>query len=165
MRHRTRHIHKTLVEHVRSVLNTTDWLDEPPTNFPGVNTEPVTLVDYEPQYLGEVPAYNTVAVSLGDQGSDDDYQLGDWSKVVRIPLFVDVYPINEAIGVAIADDLKVGLVDLVLPISDYSTSPATATQGIIEIEDVTVERLQSTLLDKRSWRCVKATLNVYPNGE
>lgn len=165
MRHRTRHIHKTVVEHVRAVLDTNDWLESPPVNFAGLNTEPVTLIDYEPQYLGETPVYNTVAVSLGDEGSDDDFQLGDWGKVVRIPLFVDVYPINEPIGIAIADDLKVGLTDLVLPIKDFTTVPPGDTEGLIEMEDVMVEQLKSAVMDKRSWRCVKAVLVVYPNGE
>lgn len=164
MRHRTRHLHKTMLEHVRSILNATDWLEDPPVNFAAVNTDPVTLVDYEPQSAGMPIARNTVAVSLGPEGVDRAFELGNFASEVRIPLFVDIYPTDEVIGIAMADDLKAGLVEITLPLRDFSTEPPTATSGFVETEDVVVDLPDSaaTTLDKRSWRVVKAVLVFYP---
>lgn len=158
MRHRQRHLHKTIVEHIRTELD--DWI-----TTPGLFGGPiVTLLDYEPQEAGETPAYNTVSVSIGDQLEDKEEELGGGLYTCVYAVFIDIYPTNESVGVALADDIKVALTERVIPLLDYSTDPdGTESDEVIEFEQVMVEILPTatTTLDKRSWRCVKATAVAY----
>lgn len=155
MRHRQRHLHATLVKFVREQLDELGWINAP-VNF---GSTPVTVIDYEPQQAGETPAYNTVAVSIGDQGEDEAYEMGGLSSC-RYALFVDVYPEVEAIGVALAEDIKHMLVDRYVPLLDFNrVAGGEPTDEMIELESVMVEVIPTaaTTLDKRTWRAVKAT--------
>ena len=155
MRHRQRHLHRTIFTTVRDALDDAGWITAP-VNF---GTTPVTVIDYEPQQIGETPAYNTVAVSIGDQTADEEYELGGLMET-SYAVFVDIYPTQESIGVAIAEDVKDVLTDLLIPLKDYTSSAAgTDTEEQIEFRHVMVEVVPSaaTTLDKRSWRVVKAT--------
>lgn len=153
MRHRQRHVHATIVRHLREELIALGWVNVP-VNF---GTTPVTVIDYEPQQAGETPAFNTVAVSINHQGADEEYELGGLQQV-DFTLFVDIYGEHEPIGVAIGDDIKDSLVKG-LPLLDFTNSPPTATDSWLEFENVLVEQIPTatTTLDKRSWRAVKAT--------
>ena len=156
IRHRQRHLHATIVRHVRQALDESGWLHDP-VNW---GQPPVTLLDYEPQQAGQTPAYNTVAVSIGTQDSDLPYELGGGIYTCRYTVFIDVYPTKEAIGVAIADDIKFAITEEIIPLRVFSTdADGTEIDAQIEFEDVMVETIPSaaTTLDKRSWRSVKAT--------
>lgn len=157
MRHRQRHLHATIVRLVLETLTETGWV-RAPINF---GTLPVTVLDYEPQGAGQTPAFNTVAVSIGHQGSDDAIELGGGVQECRYTVFIDVYPVNESIGVAIADDIKAAINDEYIAMRDFTTAPDGVERADmwIEFEDVMVETIPSaaSTLDKRSWRSVKAT--------
>lgn len=156
MRHRQRHLHATVVRHIRTALTSGGWVDAP-VNF---GTTPVTVIDYEPQQAGETPALNTVAVSIGDQGADEEYELGGGISTCSYTLFVDIYGENEPIGVAIGDDIKDALTDTIIALRDFTTDAAGVdTEAQIEFEMVIVETVPTatSTLDKRSWRSVKAT--------
>lgn len=156
MRHRQRHVHATIVQHVREILDAAGWISDP-VNF---GTTPVTLIDYEPQQAGVTPAFNTVAVSIGDQSQDNVMELGGGLHECRYALFIDIYPIQESIGIAIADDLKAELTDQLIPLKDFTLDPlGVEVESQIEFDAVIVEVVPSaaTTLDKRSWRVVKAT--------
>lgn len=160
IRHRQRHLHATIFRHIRLALDEDGWL-QAPVNFGSV---PVTLLDYEPQEAGETPAYNTVAVSIGHQGSDDAYELGGGVYECRYTVFIDVYPTKEPIGVAIADDIKAAINDRTIPLRVFtSNADGDEVDAVIEFEDVMVETIPSaaSTLDKRSWRAVKATAVAY----
>lgn len=160
MRHRQRHVHKTILEHVRAELTEVGWFAEP-APFGGNR---VLLLDYEPQRAGETPALNTVAVSIGEQGEDLAHELGGGVTRCDYVVFIDVYPTSEPIGVAIGDDIKQALVDRVIALRDYTADAAGAvTDAQIEFEHVIVEDIptSTSTLDKRSWRSVKATACCY----
>lgn len=160
MRHRQRHLHKTVVEHVRAALDDLSWFHNPAP----FGTTPVTLMEYEPQQAGETPKHNTVSVSIGDEGEDEVYELGGGMHSCRYVVFVDVYGTNEPIGVAISGDVKDALTEQVIPLRDFTTDPAgVVTDAQIEFESVLVESIPTatSTLDKRSWRAVKATAVCY----
>lgn len=160
MRHRQRHLHKTILEHVRTHLASVDWFDEAAP----FGTVAVNLMDYEPQEAGETPPMNTVAVSIGDQGEDEPHELGGGLYRCEYVVFLDVYAASEPIGVAIADDIKDCLVDRIIPLRDYTTDAAgLVVDAQIEFEHVIVEHFPAatSTLDKRSWRSVKATACCY----
>ena len=157
MRHRQRHLHKTIVEYLRTELSALGWDD-------GLfGTPPITLLDYEPQEAGVTPEYNTVAVSIGDQLEDKEWELGGL-LATGYTLFVDIYPSNEPVGIALADDIKDLLSGEVIALKDYTTDPdGEDTSFQIEFQDVIVEVLASaaTTLDKRQWRAVKSMAYLY----
>lgn len=160
IRHRQRQVHATIVRHLRLALDADGWLT-PPINF---GSNPVTLLDYEPQQAGETPAYNTVAVSIGSQGSDDPFELGGGIYECRYTVFIDVYPTKEPIGVAIADDIKAAISEQVIPLRVFTQNPdGEEIEAQIEFENILIETIPSTagLLDKRSWRSVKATATCF----
>lgn len=156
IRHRQRHVHATIFRHLRLALDENGWIT-PPVNW---GQPPVTLLDYEPQQAGETPAYNTVAVSIGHQDEDVPEELGGGIYSCRYTVFIDVYPTKEAIGVAIADDIKFSISQEIIPLRVFdTTADGVEVDAQIEFEDVVVEVIPSaaTTLDKRSWRAVKAT--------
>jgi hypothetical protein len=160
MRHRQRHLHKTIVEYLRGVLDDDGWITAP-VNF---STTPVTLMEYEPQQAGETPPFNAVSVSIGDQGEDTDQELGGGLTRIEYVLFVDIYGESESIGIAIAEDVKAALTNRLIPLRDYTSDAAGAeTDDQIEFERVLVETIPTatSTLDKRSWRVVKATACCY----
>lgn len=155
MRHRERHVHKTLFEHVRTTLEDTGWLSDP-VNF---GAHPITLIDFEPLEAGQQIAPNTVAVSMGDQGKAVEAELGAL-RMLPFTLFVDVHAENESIGTALADDIRDALEDLFLPLHDWAAGQDT--EETIELESVVVEKIASTVTaDRRTWRAVKAMAYLY----
>lgn len=159
MRHRERHIHATIVKYLTQVLTDNGWVNAP-VNF---GSRPVTILAYQPMEAGETPAPNTVAISMGDQGPQDAYEMGGLESV-DYTLFVDVYGENIPVSMAIADDLKDALYDTWLPLFDFTHSSAgTPTDDELEFQTVLVEVVPTatTTVDKRTWRAVKATVVCY----
>jgi hypothetical protein len=159
MRHRQRHVHATIVKHVRDTLTAAGWVDDP-VNF---SSDPVTVIDYEPQQAGETPALNTVAVSIDKQGEDQAFELGGGLTSCQYTVFIDIYGASEPIGVALGDDIKASIVDEIIPLRDFTTDAAgVETDSQIEFEHIFVEQIPTatTTLDKRSWRVVKTTAVV-----
>lgn len=162
MRHRQRHLHKTILEHLRAELDALGWFD-------GLFGAPgITLIDHEPLASGENPAPYTVAVSIGDQLDDRPAELGGGITSCEYVLFVDIYgDRNESIPAALADDIKDALTDQVISLLDFtSDADGVATEHVIEFERVMVEIIPSaaTTMDKRSWRSVKAMAVLYSYG-
>jgi hypothetical protein len=160
MRHRQRHAHKTLLEHLREELTDLGWFADPAC----FGTTPITLVDYQPLEAGETPALNTVAVSFGDQLADLDHELGGGLTRRDYVVFIDIYGASEPIGVAIGDDIKDALTFGTIALLDYTTDPAgVPVDAQLEFNHVIVETIPTatSTLDKRSWRCVKATVSCY----
>jgi hypothetical protein len=159
MRHRQRHLHKTVLEYLRTELTALGW-DDGLFGTPGI-----TLVDYEPIAAGETPAENTVAVSIGNQLEDQVFELGGGLLRCEYVLFVDIYGGNaEAVSVALADDIKDALWEEIIPLRDYTSDAAgVETTDQIEFERILVEVIPSaaTTLDKRTWRSVKAMAVLY----
>lgn len=159
MRFRPRHVHQTVVEALTVELTARGWVNSP-VNFGAV---PITIVDYQPIEAGENIAVNTVAISMGDETATDPFELGAGLREVSWPVFVDVYPTSESLGLSVADDVKSYLTDLQLPLRDFTTnSNGTPTSEWLEFEDVMVEKLTSnSTIDKRIWRSVKSTVTCY----
>lgn len=157
MRHRERHVLQTVVDHVRTILTDGGWMSES-----GLFGGPVvTLVDHQPIENGETPAFNTVAVTFGNQTEDLDQELGGSLTTTSYALFVDIFPTDASVGRALAGDIKAGLTSVVIPVHDYAAGVDTDEQ--IEFEHVLVEVVPtgSTSLDKRTWRVVNAMATTY----
>lgn len=162
MRHRWRHVHKTLADHIEAQLTALGWV-VPPINFAA---EPVTFIEVTPEVdKGVDVKNNTVAITLGDEPADQDEEMGDGLKSTDFPLFVDVYGENATIARAICSDVKSILNDLYLHVIDFTSTP-TQTDEYIEIDKSTVihetppASFGATDFRKH-WRVVKAIATTY----
>jgi len=163
IRFRSRYVHAAVVEHLRTQLTALGWV-APPTNFGAM---PVRVVDYQPDERGERIEQNTVAVSLGDLGSDEDRELGASAGGLRsmeYPIFIDVYMSEQALSVAIGDDIRDILQHLVLPIVDKATGQVVPNARL-QVEDVMgPTRPQASIgaeQFKRFWRVIKLETHLY----
>lgn len=166
IRHKQRHIHRTLVEEVTTALTAGGWVNQP-TIFGAISA---TILDTMPDERGQDVNPNTVAVSMGDEGPQDDEELGAEQGglvSVTIPVYVDVYGENQTISIALASDVKDALyARRVLALRDWSQPGAPAVEGTyIALEDIAgPERPQAAsgiAGFKRHWRVVKALATTY----
>lgn len=161
LRFRQRHVHQTLVDHIKATLIATGWVSAP-VNFA---TTPVTVIDFQPQVGGVTVAPNTVAVTLGSEDEDLDEELGAGLISCEHMLFVDIYGADGATATSIAADLKDGLKHRIVPLRDYTTNPAgvLVPGAQLEMDGVLIETpaVATTNVDKRFWRVVKATATLY----
>lgn len=161
MRHRTRHVHETIVKHLTGKLDDLGWISAP-INF---GTTAVEIQSVEPFGEGAVqPEGNLVAITLGDSSEDEDEELGGGLISGHYMVFVDVIAESIPLSVAIADDLRLALKNQIIPLLDFTTNDAgvAAAGSYIEFDmvDVDVPPAASSV-DKRTWRVVSCMANVY----
>ena len=163
LRFRIRHVHKTIADHIEAELKTLGWVEQP-VNF---QTVPITFLEFQPDEAGKTIAANTVAITLGDEPSAEDLELGDGLREIAYPVFVDVYGANQSIAASIASDVRDVLEDLYLPVRDFTTDPAgviTDERIQLDKDDLTVERpsgANGASDFRRFWRVVKTTARVH----
>lgn len=162
LRHRSRHLHATIVNKVKADLTSLGWVDAP-VNF---NTSPVTFVDYQPDERQEAIRTNTVAVSLGDVTDDTDEELGalaGGTRSAHYPVFIDVYMAEQAIAQAICDDIRDIFDCAIFQLVNQITGTDANEQ--IEIELVLgPDRPQGAASAdpfKRNWRVMRLGVRLY----
>lgn len=165
LRHRARHVHRTLAREVELGLTAMGWVNTP-RNF---KTKALTFLEYEPQEAAEEIKPNTVAITLGDESSDEPLELGASSGGlwrIEYPFFIDIYGIDAPIALAIASDAKEVVADLGRYVRDFRTDAAgveTAEIMRIERETVTIERppVSIGVADfRKHWRVCKGIAAV-----
>lgn len=165
IRFRSRHLHATFYDDVRANMITLGW-STPPINF---GTVPVTVTDFTPDERNTQVATNTVAVSLGDFGDDDDEELGAALGGLRgaiYNIYIDVYMAEQSLSLAICDDIRDMFVDRVLPLIDQITeTPVPNTY--IEIESILGPEKPSAQVGaeqfKKYWRTMRIDARLYYN--
>lgn len=163
IRFRSRHLHATITDYVRTQLDALGWISAP-INF---STAACTVLDYQPDERGQVIATNTVAVSLADFHSDQDEELGaSYGGLRSAPysLYVDVYMAEQALSIAICDDIRDMFTDLSLELIDQiSGLPVYGT--LIEVDRVTGPEkppAASTAEQfKKYWRIMQIHTSLY----
>jgi hypothetical protein len=134
IRFRSRHLHATFVDYVRAGLDERGWITAP-INF---GARPITLIDYQPDDRNTPIQHNTVSVSLGDYDQDEDEELGAALGGLRSALyqvFIDVYMQEQALSLAICDDLRDMFQDeYVTLINQITMTPVQHT--LIEVDAV-----------------------------
>lgn len=161
IRFRSRHLHATFFNHTTDALTALGWIN-PPINF---GTVPITMIDYQPDERSEQIKNNTVSVSLGDYENDDDEELGATHGGVRSALYqvyVDVYMSEQALSLAICDDIRDIYTDRMLTLIDQITM--TDTGDKIEVENIEgPARIPGASADqfKRHWRAMRLDARLY----
>lgn len=160
LRFRQRHVHRTIAAYIESALAELGWV-VPPVNF---GTVPVTFIEIQPDENGEKVAPNTVAITLGDEPADEDLEMGNGLQGLDLPVFVDIYGVEQSVAVSIASDVKSVLKNAVIPLYDYTGAPPVVTDDLIEFEDVTGPEKPAVAREasdfRKYWRVVKAIAHV-----
>lgn len=161
MRHRTRHVHQTLVQHVTTALDELGWR----TGRINYGTTPVQVQAVEPFGEGAVqPDGNLVCVTIDDSSEDEDEELGGRLISGHYILFIDVIGANIPLSVAIADDMRLAIKNRVIPLLDFTTDMdgVPAPGSCIEFTNIDVDiPPAASSVDKRTWRVLSAIVNVY----
>lgn len=163
IRFRSRHLHATIVQHMRTQLDVLGWIS-PPVNF---STAPCVVLDYQPDERGTTIATNTVSVTLANYTWDVDEELGASNGGLRSApyvLLVDVYMAEQALAIAITDDVRDIFTDTTLPLIDQvSATPVLNTA--IEIERVDGPEKPPAALGaeqfKKYWRVMQLNTRLY----
>lgn len=158
LRHQTRHVHKTICEHVRTSLDTLGWFDNPP-----FGATPVTFMEIQPEENGMAPEPNTVAVTLGDETPIIEAEMGAGLVEQTVDLFIDVYGEDLSTSVALSSDVRDALTWLETPLLDYTSDPdGTDSGAMLCFDDVFVDTPPAAVgrVDKRAWRVVNAQVRV-----
>lgn len=172
LRFRYRHVHATLHSHLRSELVALGWGDtgrsanDPANATVNFGTTPATYLDLQPDEAGMQVAANTIAITLGDEPGNVDWEMGSGLRLVAYPLYVDVYGQNQSVAQSIAADVRDLLDDKYLWVKDFIQRPPVDTDEQIELlhEDISITRPQASLGAsdfKRYWRVVRAIARVY----
>lgn len=165
IRFKHRIIHQALYNMVQDGLTDLGWVNDP-VNFA---TTGLTFVDYQPDERGRAIALNTIAITTGDEGEDLGEELGSdmgGLQSVSIPVFVDIYGEEQAISVAIGNDVKSILKNFVGPLLSYDNTDTGAQLTIEEVLGPERPLAASSAGGenfKRYWRVVKAMSVTYFN--
>lgn len=165
LRFRSRHLHATLYHHLKVRLDELGWVT-PPINF---GTGAVTTIDYQPDERNVQIKHNTVAISLGNYSSDEDEELGaalGGARSAPYQVFVDVYMAEQALSLAICDDIRDIFTDLYLPVIDQITD-SVAPNTYLEIAGVHGPEKPAAAASaeqfKRYWRTMRLDTRMYFN--
>lgn len=159
MRHATRHVHQTIVERVRAIVEETGW-KLPPVNF---GAKPVQVQEIEPKTPTTVEP-NVVAVTIDSPDSPRGAELGDGLMVRQWALYLDVLGENWSTTMAIAEDLIDKLAEARIPVRDFARG--VDTEHMIHIDELDIDEPPAAgQLDRSTWRVVTGTIEVYFTGE
>lgn len=172
MRHFSRHLQATIQDQVEAHLVTTGWLTDGSVGFVTLlGALPVTYQRQRPdEHLLQSVQPNLVTVSFGGQTDDEDEQMGGGIVSQEHVIFVDVYAENDAIAVALAEDVR----DLFagrtaagrfFRVRNHTVLPTTpVVDYLAEYDEVFREPSDRELANAR-WQVVRATALVTMPGE
>lgn len=163
IRHFGRHLYQSVFDHVDQALADLGWKD--PGGFKENVVRTQNYVPEEGQGTSQLQP-NLVAVTMLEEGEETPEEMGDVRVSLDVVFTVDIYGENQAVALAIAEDVKDVLRGRlerrrIIPVYDYSTTPApTLLDGVLaENEDVVRLPSQRTEL-RRQWQVVRWTVHV-----
>ncbi len=169
VRHASRKLAWTFERNLRAHLTSCGWIT-PPIVF---NTTPVTITTRRiPESEMQTITGNLVGIFFGSETDDAPTQLGGGFSAVQHQVYVDAIAVNEAIGLALASDIKDFLTGRAPGLSryfhlrDYDTD-AGGTElpdWQIEITDVERQRPDNNQV-KLFWQVLVATLEMTFPGD
>ncbi|GAB3863339.1 hypothetical protein GCM10028801_30730 [Nocardioides maradonensis] len=162
LRHSSRHVHATVLNHVKDQLDTLGWLSAGTTPF---GAPALTLIDkplVDGDQIRQEARPGSVFVTLGTEPDPEDQELGGPLSMQQIPIFFDVFMDANGLAVAAACDIRDILRGRiggkrVLDVIDQTTGdPAPGWQ----LEFTEVERVAPDQRFALHWQAVKTTCEV-----
>jgi hypothetical protein len=170
VRHASRKLAWTFERNLRASLDSLGWIT-PPIAF---STTPVTITTRRiPESEMQAITGNLVGVFFGAETDDAPFQLGGGYQVTSHQVFVDIVAVNEAVGLALAGDIKDVLSGRVpgksryFNLRDYDTDPGGILLPDWQVEVVEVERQRPDNNQvKLFWQVLVASLEMtFPGDE
>lgn len=165
LRHASRHVHQSMVDMLTAQLTTLGWAsDQPP-----FGADPIQIITTRPfagtrlsEHIGTTGT--TVVISLGSELVPDQQELGGALASQDYPFFIDVFSDKEAIGLAVATDIKDILLGRLPGTHRFLTvvdqvSGTDVPDWQVEINDV--ERVSPEHDFPLQWFAVHATATAY----
>lgn len=161
IRFRSRHLHATFFNQLTTALTTLGWIGTP-VNF---GADPLHMMDYQPDERSVQIHHNTVAVSLGDYGTDEDAELGAQAGGLRqadYSIFIDVYMEEQALAAALCDDIRDIYTDFSMLLVDQITGQ-DVPNAVIEVQEVYGPEKPGSGIEqfKRYWRTMHINATLY----
>lgn len=173
IRFRTRFVHATIYDVVRAGLGSLGWTTGTgnTTGMVNFDTDPVKVIDYQPDERGERINVNTIAVTMGDVPATTEEELGAAEgglNSISYRIYLDVYMQETSLAIALCDDLRDMFEGLTLQLED-KINGGFVPDVVCSIDQVVgPERppsgAQSTEPFKRSWRVVYLDTLLYFNS-
>ena len=161
IRHFGRHLYQSVYDRLNEGLTGLGWMADG-----GFKTTPVRMQTYVPDETGAALAPNLVAVTLLDEGPELEAEMGDLLVMIEPSFAVDIYGENQAVALAIAEDVKdilrgrISGYTRIIPVYDYSQDPKQLLEGVWA-ENYQVVRLPSQRTElRRQWQVVRWTMQV-----
>lgn len=158
------YVEETLRRYLTTQLAALDWMASDPADLPYGATKPVTLIDYVPKKEAPIEE-NTVAMTCGDEGDDDEAEMGasggGLHRTERV-YFIDIFGEGPGIALRLADDIKAILTGKLPDTLRYQqvldpVNGGTLGGHILHFENV--QRTKPVAQDfKRDWQVVKVTV-------
>lgn len=157
LRHSTRHVHQTVLDYLTSHLDSLGWTDPGDVPF---NSPAVAILDGFPDEWDEVSVLDPgmLVVTVGNEDSAKEEELGGLLKSIEIPFFVDCFMDTDGVALALSCDVRDILTGRFVDsspmqqVTNYNDYPSTPAEGYqIEFEDVVRERV------KNKWHVVKCS--------
>src|SRR5687768_14927970 len=107
MRFRGRHVHRTIALHLETELRALGWKTQEDVTLGSpviLGALPVSYEQFEPDEVVDIQP-NVVSITLGDEPSARDEELGDGLRELALPVFVDIYAENQSTALSIAADV------------------------------------------------------------
>ena len=157
LRFPSRHLHKTLCDHVSTQLVALGWVNDP-VNFGG---DPVIVVEQAPGRAGVPITAPTVGISLGEATPVVEAEMGAGLVTSTHELFIDVYGPDWSTTTAIIDDVVAMLTDLRMPVTDYTSVPPVVSDHFLEIDEVGVTEPPASIGSGYHWLVASADVGVF----
>lgn len=167
LRHSSRHVHATVLNHVKQQLDALGWLDAATTPFgaPVVNLIDKPLVDGD--QIRDEARPGSVFVTLGTEPTPDEEELGGPLAMQQVPIFFDVFADANAHAIALACDIRdilrgrIGGKRVLDVVDQVTGDPAPGWQ----LEFTEVERVTPDQRFALHWQAVKVTAEVHYSEE
>lgn len=170
LRHASRHVFHTVAGRIESALGELGWTSTSDAERP-FGTDQLTVRRHTPVTgeSGDSTAKPfTVAITLGDEFTPQEQEIGGPLSMQEYPIFCDVLMPNDALALVLASDIRdvcLGRLDgyrRSFPVIDQITQ-APVVDWRISLEDV--ERVKPDSELTLAWQVVKVTAEVhFPEG-
>lgn len=168
LRQVSRHLQQTVSLRLKAALTDFGWLSDP-TPFDSAPFV-LRLGRMTEKELAEIKP-NFAAVTFGDEPPEEEQELGGGLSLLRTQVAVDVIPDSEALGLALASDVRDVMYGKfpdwprVFPLRDYSLDPAGVPTDDYVIEFVDVARRRPDQAEGRlHWQQVIADIELTMPG-
>lgn len=167
LRHYSWHVHHSVFKYLEAQLGVLGWTSDIEEERP-FRAVKVSMQETLPPEFEEtrVLSPGTVAVTLGSEPDTQEEELGGVLNSHDLPIFIDVFMDNEAMALALSNDIRDILKGRVpgssrfMRVIDWASSGTTPAPGYtVEFEDV----LREKVTHKVNWQIVKVTAVLYFN--